>query len=101
MKAKNLTMSAQQPCRKKQGTAKKLVQSLSQVVFAADGAYAPDTCSWQLPRFLRAPTASCPLAGSPAFDEPRHLLECPPSDQPRLAGINLGPLPCQAVNRYM
>ena len=45
MKAKSWTMSAQQPCRKKHGTEKKLVQSRAQVVFAAEGAYAPETCT--------------------------------------------------------
>ena len=45
MMTEELTMSAQQPCRKKQGTEKKLVQSRAQVVFAAEGAYAPDTCT--------------------------------------------------------
>ncbi len=49
MKAKNWTMLLQQPCRKKHGTEKKLVQSRAQVVFAAEGAYAPDTCTRQWP----------------------------------------------------
>ena len=38
MKAKNLTMSLQQPWRKKQGTEKKVVQSRAQVVADAEGA---------------------------------------------------------------
>ncbi len=45
MKAKNLTMSLQQPCRKKQGTEKKVVQSRAHVVADADGAYAPVVCA--------------------------------------------------------
>ena len=38
MRAKNLTMSLQQPCRKKHGNEKKVVQSRPQVVTDAEGA---------------------------------------------------------------
>ena len=38
MKAKNLMMSLQHPCRKKHGTEKKVVQPRAQVVADAEGA---------------------------------------------------------------